>query len=145
MDERFARAYRFMLQSARLLERRAFEAKFLGTPSHQVAEVIRSYRNPDGGLGHALEPDLRCPDSQPLFCEVGLSTLYDVGYRDHELGRSICVYLDTVANAEGLLPPFLERAREFPHASHCNIISNFLTRSIPFPKSTMSVILESRI
>lgn len=121
MDERFAKAYQFMLHSARLLERRAFESRFLGTPPHQVAEVLRVYRNPDGGLGHALEPDLRCSESQPLFCEVGLATLYDVGYRDGELGRSMCAYLDTVADKDGLLPPFVERAREFPHASHWDV------------------------
>jgi hypothetical protein len=118
MHEEFAKAYRFMLQSARLLERRAFETRFLRAPSRHVAEAVRAYGNPDGGLGHALEPDLRCPDSQPLFCEIGLSMLYDVGYRDAELSFSICSYLNTVSNERGLLPPFLESARAFPHASH---------------------------
>jgi hypothetical protein len=30
-----------------------------------VVDALRGYRNPDGGFGHALEPDLRCPGSQP--------------------------------------------------------------------------------
>jgi hypothetical protein len=30
-----------------------------------IIDALRGYRNPDGGFGHALEPDLRCPASQP--------------------------------------------------------------------------------
>lgn len=118
MDERLARAYRFLLGNARILERRAFEARFLGAPAQGVAAALRAYRNPDGGLGHALEPDLRCPGSQPLFCEFGLATLCEAGYRDPELAQGICGYLATVADAQGLLPPLFADAREFPHAAH---------------------------
>jgi hypothetical protein len=121
MDEQFTKAYQFMLQSARLLERRAFEAHFLGTSSRYVAEAVRAYGNADGGLGYALEPDLRCPGSQPLFCEVGLSTLYDIEYRDAELGLVICSFLDAVSDERGLVPPFLENARAFPHAAHWDV------------------------
>ena len=34
-------------------------------PAEPVIEALRGYRNPDGGFGHALEPDVRCPSSQP--------------------------------------------------------------------------------
>lgn len=56
MNEQFSRAHQFMLTNARLLERRIFEARFLGAPASCVGEAIRAYRNADGGLGHALEP-----------------------------------------------------------------------------------------
>jgi len=118
MDEHFAAAYRFMLQSARLLERRAFEARFLGAPAQGVADVVRAYGNPDGGLGHALEPDSRCPTSQPLFCEFGLATLCEVGHRDRALAQEICSFLDAVADERGLVPMVLENARAFAQAAH---------------------------
>ena len=123
MNEQFTGAYQFMLQNARLLERRAFEARFLGAPSHYVAEAIRAYCNPDGGLGHALEPDLRCPHSQPLFVGYGLTTLWEVGYRDPELCISLCSYLDAISDERGLVPPFFDSALAFPHASHWSSIS----------------------
>jgi hypothetical protein len=121
MSEQFAAAYRFMLQSARLVDMRAFEARFLGNPSYLVDEAVRAYRNADGGLGHALEPDSRCPTSQPLFCELGLSILCEVGHRDRELGQSICAYLDTVADERGLLPPYTAEALAYPHAAHWDV------------------------
>lgn len=118
MDEQLAAAYCFMLQSARLLERRAFEARFLGAPAQHVADAVRAYRNADGGLGHALEPDVRCPTSQPLFCELGLVALCEVGYRDRELAQGICAYLDTVADEGGLVPPITPAAAAYPQAGH---------------------------
>jgi hypothetical protein len=117
------RAYQFMLENARLLERRAFEARFLGASPHHVAEALYAYRNPDGGLGHALEPDLRCPESQPLFVDYGLNTLREVGYRDPELCASICSYLDAVSDEMGMVPPFFDNALAFPHAPHWSSIS----------------------
>jgi hypothetical protein len=56
-------ARRFLLANARLLERRLFEVRFGGAPSALAGQAVRAYRNADGGLGHALEPDVRCAAS----------------------------------------------------------------------------------
>jgi hypothetical protein len=118
MSDAFSSAREFMLIHARLLERRIFEVAFGNGDPALVGRVVRAYQNADGGLGHALEPDLRCAESQPLFVEVGLDALRQAGCHDPELARSFCFYLQTVSNEAGLVPPILESALTSPHAPH---------------------------
>jgi hypothetical protein len=55
----------FLAGSARVLDRRRFELLFgAGTPGAVLA-AVDGYRNPDGGYGWGLEPDLRSRTSQP--------------------------------------------------------------------------------
>ncbi|GEM_PF-96324 len=75
MDDSFAAADRFLLRSARLLERRLFEACFLGAPASGVTDALRGYQNFDGGFGQCLEPDTRCPASLPIYVEVAFQAL----------------------------------------------------------------------
>lgn len=63
MSESLVKARNFILTHTRLLERRLFEVCFAGASAASVGQVVRAYQNPDGGLGHALEPDVRCPES----------------------------------------------------------------------------------
>ena len=91
----FDSARDFLYRHGRLLERRLFEVKFEGADPMAVGHLIRAYVNPDGGLGYALEPDIRCPESQPLFVEVGLSALSDAGLRDPELASGMCGFLES--------------------------------------------------
>jgi hypothetical protein len=118
MNDTFSNARQFILTHARLLERMLFQVHFAHASPASVAQAVRAYRNPDGGLGHALEPDLRCPESQPLFVEVGLAALQEAGCRDQELALSVCSFLKSVSNESGLVSPFLETARRSPHAAH---------------------------
>jgi hypothetical protein len=118
MSNILSRARDFMLTHARLLERRLFEVHFEGADPARVAQVIRAYQNSDGGLGHALEPDLRCPDSQPLFVEVGLAALREAGAQDADLARSVCTFLASASNEAGLVPLILDTAFGSPHAPH---------------------------
>jgi hypothetical protein len=118
MSDTFSRARTFMLTHARLLERRLFEVAFDDGDPASVGRVVRAYQNEDAGLGHALEPDLRCAESQPLFVEVGLTALHQAGYRDPELARSLCFYLQSVSNEAGLVPLILPTALDAPHAPH---------------------------
>jgi hypothetical protein len=118
MSDILSKAQTFMLTHARLLERRLFEVHFGHADPTAVATVVRAYRNADGGLGHALEPDLRCPESQPLFVEVGLMALYEAGCQDPDLARSFCPFLELVSGDTGLVPPILETALSSPHAPH---------------------------
>src|SRR5215472_19200309 len=75
MDNVFAAGDRFLLTEARLLERRLFAAVFLGQPGVHVIDALRGYQNDDGGFGHALEPDTRCPASLPIYVETAFQTL----------------------------------------------------------------------
>jgi hypothetical protein len=113
VDARF-----FLLRHARVLERRLYEVRFEGGDPSGVAMAVRAYQNPDGGLGHALEPDLRCPESQPLHVAMGLAALAEARYRDRELSTSVCVYLKSVSDDNGLVPFFTELAHLSPLAEH---------------------------
>jgi hypothetical protein len=112
------RAAEFVWTHGRLLERRLFEWRFLGGEREKAVEALIAYRNPDGGFGHALEPDLRCPTSQPLFCDFALKALRALGAPDAGVGRSTADFLASVAAPDGLLPAILPDAQRFPRASH---------------------------
>jgi hypothetical protein len=55
----------FLAGSARVLDRRRFELIFGGGAPGAVLAAVDGYRNPDGGYGWGLEPDLRSRTSQP--------------------------------------------------------------------------------
>ena len=59
-------AEQFVWLTARVLEQRRFAHLFLGGGADAVETALAAYLNEDGGYGHALEPDLRGPVSQPL-------------------------------------------------------------------------------
>ena len=59
----FTAAEHFLAANARVLERRRYEHLFRGGGTDPVRAAVMAYRNPDGGFGHALEPDGRCPGS----------------------------------------------------------------------------------
>jgi hypothetical protein len=114
----FARGRDFIYREGRLLERRLFEALFEGGPRKAVVDCIRAYRNSDGGFGHALEPDKRAPESQPLDVQIALEALDDACAFDAELVGDACEFLETVADARGALPVVLPSIADYPRASH---------------------------
>jgi hypothetical protein len=124
MSPSLSLARQFMHTQARLLERLLFAVQFEQADPAAVGRLISAYQNPDGGLGHALEPDLRCPESQPLFVEVGLSALQEAGWRDEQLCLSICSFLESISDPSGLVPFILPNALASPHASHMTSAGN---------------------
>lgn len=118
MPNPFSLARTFIFTHARLLERLLFLVKFEQGDPAALGRLITAYQNQDGGLGHALEPDLRCPESQPLFIEVGLSALHEAGWRDQKLSLSICSFLERVSDPNGLVPANLPSSLASPHADH---------------------------
>jgi hypothetical protein len=75
----FDRARQFLKTQARPLDRAMFEHRFEGAPVERVIDELAHFRNDDGGLGHALEPDLRTPTSSALATGIGLRTLKELG------------------------------------------------------------------
>src|SRR5262249_37143259 len=69
------RAADFIWRHARLLDRQRFAFHFCDAPAAPVVAALRPYQNADGGFGNALEPDKRCPDSQPVDAETALRVL----------------------------------------------------------------------
>lgn len=121
MDTAFAAGDEFLLRSARLLERRIFATRFLGRAPAGVVDALRAYQNPDGGFGHALEPDTRCPESLPIYTETALKALAVVGAADAGMLGRACDFLAGAACAAGTAPavpaasPVIER---YPRAAH---------------------------
>ena len=109
-------AARFVAGHARVLDRRRFERLFLGGAARPVRDAVAAYRNPDGGFGHALEPDGRTPASQPAAVMMALETLDEADAWDEELVAGACDWLVANAPAEGGVS-FVEPTVEgWPHA-----------------------------
>jgi hypothetical protein len=118
---RFERAQDFIWRNARLLERQLFAHLFCGGTSQAVIDALRAYQNPDGGFGHGLEPDKRCPDSQPVDAELALkildtcSVLTDPLVHDRLLSP-LCDFLASTARPSGGVPFALPSVNQYPHA-----------------------------
>ena len=110
-----------MLNQARLLERRLFASCFLGQPAAGVVDALRGYQNDDGGFGHALEPDKRCPASLPIDVETAFQALATAGRFDQEMVTRACDFLARTAEeagAGGAVPPAFPVIEAFPRAAH---------------------------
>jgi hypothetical protein len=121
MDTQFAAGRDFIRRQGRLLERRLFATCFEGAPAAGVVDAVRGYRNPDGGFGHGLEPDVRCPASLPIDVEVALQALAAAGTTDPPLVLGACDYLARVAAeaaAKGAVPPAFPVIEDYPRAAH---------------------------
>jgi hypothetical protein len=121
MDNSCAAAYRFLLSQARLLERRLFETRFLGQPGSGVVDALRGYQNEDGGFGHGLEPDKRCPASLPIDVEVAFQAMAAAGAADAGMVGRACDFLGrvaTAAGADGAVPLAFPVIESFPRAEH---------------------------
>ncbi|MFI9760348.1 hypothetical protein ACIHFB_20620 [Streptomyces sp. NPDC051963] len=108
------RAERFVWLTARVLEQRLFAHHFLHGSSDPVETALDAYRNEDGGYGHALEPDLRGPVSQPLHTGHALRVLDSVGRCGGQRVERVCRYLTSVSTADGALPAVLPSQRDYP-------------------------------
>jgi len=121
MDDAFAAGHRFLLSQARLLELRLFATCFLGEPAARVVDALRGYQNDDGGFGHALEPDKRCPFSLPIDVEIAFQALATAGAVDHDMVTRACDFLARTAEeagAGGAVPPAFPVIESFPRAVH---------------------------
>ncbi|GLV60265.1 hypothetical protein KDH_70850 [Dictyobacter sp. S3.2.2.5] len=106
----------FMLTNGRLLERQLFSYLFGDGTRELVLQALRAYQNADGGFGNALEPDKRCPDSQPQDVEFALHVLDVLGSLDDPLVQRACDYLDSITTPEGGVPFALPSVNAYPHA-----------------------------
>ncbi|MFD2025651.1 hypothetical protein [Promicromonospora aerolata] len=113
-------AERFIYDDARLLERHRLAVLFRGAPGSRVLEALRPYRNGDGGWGHALEPDLRGPDSQVSGALSALEVLAELGTGADPAVRRLATetadWLASVTLPDGRVPQVLPTAADYPAA-----------------------------
>ena len=117
VSELHTRAADFLARQARLLEQRLYATLFEGAPAAGVVEALRGYQNEDGGFGHGLEPDKRCPASQPLDVQVALETLVAADTTDAAMLRRACDFLATVGS-DGGVPCVMPSIATYPRADH---------------------------
>ena len=117
----------FLDREGRLVERRLAAVLFDGEKPAGAVDAVRAYRNGDGGFGHGLEPDKRCPASLPIDVECALDLLWsasdgspdrfqDLGVGD--LVRDACDWLGSVATPDGAVPLVFPVIERYPRAEH---------------------------
>ncbi len=109
-------AEQFIWANARVLEQHRVAVFRHGTPTAPVVEALRAYRNDDGGFGHALEPDVRGPHSEPASTLHALDVLAEIDALDDAMVASAAAWIGSIANADAGLPFVLPASANYPHA-----------------------------
>jgi hypothetical protein len=109
-------ARQFVHANARLIDRHRMAAMLDGAPVEPLLTALRAYRNEDGGFGHALEPDVRCPGSQPAATLQALEVLLEAGATDDPMVGEAAEWVSGVAGPDGGVPTVLPSALGHPRA-----------------------------
>lgn len=94
----------FLAGHARQLDRLRFELLTGAGDRTATLAALAGYRNPDGGFGWGLEPDLRSPESQPGAALHAFEVLAETGPGDAGLAGPLCDWLASVTRPDGGLP-----------------------------------------
>lgn len=113
-----------MWLTARVLEQRLFAYHFLHGAPDAVEAALDAYRDEDGGYGHALEPDLRGPVSQPLHTAHALRVLDAIGRCAGQRVERVCRYLTAVSTPDGALPAVRPGQRGYPTAPFVPVVDD---------------------
>ncbi|NKY58487.1 hypothetical protein [Nocardia flavorosea] len=111
-----AAARHYIESSARVLERHRLSVLLDGSPVDPVRTALAAYRNPDGGFGHALEPDVRCPGSQPSAALSALEILAELDTAADPMVTGLAGWIAGIADPDGGVPTVLPSATGHPHA-----------------------------
>lgn len=94
----------FLARHGRLVDRRRFELVLgRGDPTAALA-AVNAHRNPDGGYGWGLEPDLRSRTSQPGGALHAFEVFADLAPTSTPEAAALCDWLDAVTLPGGGLP-----------------------------------------
>src|ERR1700750_1326048 len=91
----------FMATHARLLDRRRFELRSGVADAAAALAALDGYRNPDGGYGWGLDPDLRSPESQPATAAHAFELFEEVAPATSAHAVALCDWLDSVTLDDG--------------------------------------------
>jgi hypothetical protein len=109
-------AEQFMFRTARVLERHRLAVLLYRAPPEPIREALLAYRNLDGGFGHALEPDVRAPHSEPVATSSALEVLAALHAHGDPLIADAGAWIDTIADPDGGVPFVLADAARYPRA-----------------------------
>jgi hypothetical protein len=94
----------FMAAHARLLDRRRFGLLTGNGEPEGTLAALEAYRNPDGGYGWGLEPDLRSASSQPGAALHAFEVFEDITPTTSPRAAKLCDWLATASLPGGGLP-----------------------------------------
>jgi hypothetical protein len=109
-------AEQFVFANARLLDRHRLGVLRHGASTEPVIDALSAYRNADGGFGHALEPDVRGPHSEPAASLHALDVLAGIGALDHPYVPAVAAWVTSIASPDGGVPLVLPAAADYPRA-----------------------------
>ena len=126
------RAESFLATQARPLERALWAWAKGDGRVEAVRTELAAFRHPDGGFGHALEPDIQSPGSSVYATTVALQTLLDLGATaDDPLVAEAMAFLATRYQenhrAWAMVPSDLDTA---PHAPWWELDENLKERLV---------------
>ncbi len=132
----------FIWNTARVIDRRRFEYLFKNGEAEPVVDALRAYRNTDGGFGHALEPDDRGSESQPLPALTALHLLDEAGHFDDPMVAALLDWFVANSTPDGALPSGIPTARDYPHAPWWNIPEGEPAGSLLMTANIVGVLLK---
>ncbi|MBE1591161.1 hypothetical protein ACFPOI_11570 [Nonomuraea angiospora] len=94
----------FLAGHARVLDRRRYDLLMGDGDAASVLGALEAYRNPDGGYGWGLEPDLRSPESQPGAALHAFEVFADVAPVTSPRAAALCDWLESVTLPDGGVP-----------------------------------------
>ena len=94
----------FLATHGRLLDRRRLGHLRRGGDADGVLGVLEAYRNPDGGYGWGLEPDLRDGGSQPTAGMHAFEVMAEVGPTTTPRAVQLCDWMADRSLEDGGLP-----------------------------------------
>ncbi|MBE1535722.1 hypothetical protein [Actinomadura algeriensis] len=94
----------FMAVHARTLDRRRFELLIGDGDRAATLAALNAYRNPDGGYGRGLEPDLRSRTSQPGAALHAFEVFEELAPETAPEAAALCDWLESVTLPDGGLP-----------------------------------------
>ncbi|MCU1375751.1 MAG: hypothetical protein JWO68_3037 [Actinomycetia bacterium] len=94
----------FVAGHGRILDRRRLELVLGGGDTAGVLAALDAHRNPDGGYGWALEPDLRSAESQPTAGMHAFEVMAEVAPVITPRAVELCDWLEAHTLVDGGLP-----------------------------------------
>jgi hypothetical protein len=116
---RFELARNFVYRNARPLDLARWTYLFENGSKADVLKCLAAYQNPDGGFGHALEPDCWNPNSSPVQTWTATQIIKELNLEDkeHPVIQGILKYLSSGADFDGhTWANSIPSNNDYPHA-----------------------------
>ncbi|MBU9713635.1 hypothetical protein [Evansella tamaricis] len=113
----FDLAKNYIINHARPIDRHLFNYHFLNGSKSPILAELEKYQNSDGGVGNALEPDIRSSFSSPVVTSLAMQYARDVNLPwNLPFIRSVMDYFTRIYEKYHHWPLRLPHMNESPHA-----------------------------